>query len=409
MIRKVKKFKQHLTEQQNKHLEHIEDLYLFGSASLKHAEGILEGLISQLSGSSKEVINVSTKWDGAPAVICGINPDNGKFFVGTKSVFNKIPKINYTNKDIEENHSNSSDLQDKLKTALAEFPKLGIKGILQGDFLFTKKDLKKAKIGGVNHIIFRPNTIVYAIPEKTAIGKQISSCNVGIAFHTTYTGNSITNLRANFGVNIGNLKKVSSIWVVDPQHPDVSGSALFSEQQTKKALLLLDDIKKNVHSLSKFVDEIQKHPILISLLKTHSNFLIRSSIKTKSSQQFLRSIVEFINNTYDKKIENLKSEAGKNKTKEEKKYLLNMVKSNSFSFELVFEMKRKMVELKMLILQQLSKIQSIGTFLPDGKTGFKLTNHEGFVAIDKMGVGVVKLVDRLEFSKANFDLMKNWS
>ena len=144
----------------NVHLEHIEDEIINrGVAGGREAINFLRSLRDMLAGHSATKVNVTTKWDGAPAIFCGINPENGKFFVGTKSVFNKDAKLNYTDNDIDRNHPGEG-LNDKLKVALAYLPKLGIKGVLQGDMMFTKNDLERQQIQGENYITFQPNTIV---------------------------------------------------------------------------------------------------------------------------------------------------------------------------------------------------------------------------------------------------------
>jgi hypothetical protein len=122
--------------------EHIEDDVLnFGVSGTRDAIAFLQSLRDMLAGHSPSKVNVTTKWDGAPAVFCGINPDNGKFFVGSKSVFNKDAKLNYTPQDIDDNHGHAPGLVSKLKVALRYLPKLGIKGILQGDMMFAKDDI----------------------------------------------------------------------------------------------------------------------------------------------------------------------------------------------------------------------------------------------------------------------------
>ena len=147
-------------ENKNVHLEHIEDEVLNrGVNGTRDAIDFLRSLRDMLAGHSESKVNLTTKWDGAPAVFCGINPDNGKFFVGTKGVFNANPKLNYTDADIDANHP-SEGLNAKLKVALRYLPKLGIKGVLQGDMMFTKGDLQPHIIDGEEYITFQPNTIV---------------------------------------------------------------------------------------------------------------------------------------------------------------------------------------------------------------------------------------------------------
>ena len=135
-------FKGFFTKEKNTHLEHLEDdIINRGSRGGENALNFLRSVRDMLAGSSNKKVNMTVKWDGAPAIICGINPENGKFFVGTKSVFNKNAKVNYTNADIRKNHS--GELASKLSIALKELSRLGIKGVLQGDFLFSQSDLKR--------------------------------------------------------------------------------------------------------------------------------------------------------------------------------------------------------------------------------------------------------------------------
>ena len=99
---------------------------------------------------------------GAPAVFAGIDPNDGQFFVAKKGIFNKNPKVYKSHADIEED--TSGDLQTKLKIAYDELSKLGIRGVVQGDIMFTSNDLKTETIDGEKYLTFHPNTIMYAIP-----------------------------------------------------------------------------------------------------------------------------------------------------------------------------------------------------------------------------------------------------
>ena len=195
----MQSFKQYLNESRNTHLEHLEDeIVNNGYDGGVNAVNFLSSIRDMMLGSSRSKLNVSVKWDGAPAVFCGINPENGKFFVGSKSIFNVTPKINYTNRDISRNHAGG--LADRLKVCLAHLPKLGIKGIVQGDLLFVPGDLKGVSIRGEKAIAFRPNTITYAVPEGTPLASRILRAKLGIIFHTTYSGRSMDKLKASFGV-----------------------------------------------------------------------------------------------------------------------------------------------------------------------------------------------------------------
>ncbi len=211
-------FTQFLTEAKegkNLHLEHIEDEVLNrGVPGARDAINFLQSLRDMLAGHSQSKVNVTTKWDGAPAVFCGINPENGKFFVGTKGVFNANPKLNYTDADIDANHT-SEGLNSKLKVALRYLPKLGIKGVLQGDMMFAKGDIAEKNIDGENYITFQPNTIVYAVPSDSKLARMMLSAQMGIVFHTSYTGKTMADMKASFNIDIGHLTITKDVWFRD--------------------------------------------------------------------------------------------------------------------------------------------------------------------------------------------------
>src|SRR5210317_885780 len=156
-------FAEFITEQKNTHMTHIEDKVLYGGVKgTREAILALRELRDMLSG--KHEGKVSVKWDGAPAIFCGQDPRDGKFFVAKKGIFNKNPKVYKTDAEIEAD--TSGDLADKLKAALKHLPELGIKGVIQGDFLFGPGDLQKKTIDGQSYLTFHPNTIVYAVPYE---------------------------------------------------------------------------------------------------------------------------------------------------------------------------------------------------------------------------------------------------
>ncbi|MCX8483377.1 MAG: hypothetical protein ORN50_07330, partial [Crocinitomicaceae bacterium] len=230
-------FTQYLTESKegkNLHLEHIEDEMLNrGVTGAREAINFLRSLRDMLAGHSQSHVNVTTKWDGAPAVFAGINPENGKFFVGTKGVFNATPKLNYTDADIDNNHPGEG-LNAKLKVALRYLPKLGIKGVLQGDMMFAKGDIKDQTIDGEDYITFQPNTIVYAVPADSKLAKSMTAAQMGIVFHTSYTGKTISDMKASFNIDIGKLSTTKDVWFRDASFVDASGTATFTEAETKE-------------------------------------------------------------------------------------------------------------------------------------------------------------------------------
>ena len=219
------KFIEFLTESKegkNVHLEHLEDNVLnAGVSGAREAINFLRSLRDMLAGHTGTKMNVTTKWDGAPAIFAGVNPENGKFFVGTKSVFAKNAKLNYTDDDIDENHP-AEGLNQKLKLALAFLPKLGIKGVLQGDMMFSKGDIKQETIDGEDYIIFQPNTIVYAVPTSSKLAKSMLAAQVGVVFHTAYSGKTLETMKASFNIDISHLKQTKDVWFRDASFTDAS-------------------------------------------------------------------------------------------------------------------------------------------------------------------------------------------
>ena len=202
-----------LTEFKRTHLEHIEDIILYdGFEGGQRVVEYFKGLLVTLQGTSSEAVSVSVKWDGAPAVVCGTHPETGKFFVGTKSVFAKNAKVNYTKSDIARNHG-TDELGQKLLKCLVHLKKINIQGVVQGDLLFTDDDITRKNIEGKPHITFTPNQITYAVPEQSDIGKQIDNAKVGIIFHTTYQGETLESMTASAGANTETFGQSSDVFL----------------------------------------------------------------------------------------------------------------------------------------------------------------------------------------------------
>ena len=170
---------------QNKHLEHLEDeLINYGYGGYVASKDLIQNFVDELGGRPTGRVTVTTKWDGAPAVVCGIDPESKQFFVGTKSVFNKKePKINFTEEDIDKNHGEIPDLAEKLKYCLKYFPELNIRGVIQGDLLFTDKDVATKNIDGDRYYTATPNTLTYAWPADSDLGKAVHTAKIGAVFH----------------------------------------------------------------------------------------------------------------------------------------------------------------------------------------------------------------------------------
>ena len=224
----------------NLHLEHIEDEILnYGIDGGRASINFLQSLRDMLAGSARSSVNMTVKWDGAPAIFAGVDPEDGKFFVAKKSVFNVSPKLYKTNAEVDADLSGS--LNEKFKVALAEFSKLGIKGVLQGDLMFTN-DVSKENIDGISYYTFQPNTIVYAVPVDSNFGKIINKAKIGVVWHTTYTGKTLQTMKASFGANISGLRKSSSIWMDDATYKDTSGRSTMTEKETQKVTAILSAV-----------------------------------------------------------------------------------------------------------------------------------------------------------------------
>ena len=406
-------FQDYLTEDRNTHLEHLEDEIINnGTSGAKTAINFLKSIKQMLQGG-KGGSSISVKWDGAPAIFCGINPENGKFFVATKSLFNVTPKINYTNADIKRNHSGA--LADKLIAALKYFPKLGIRGILQGDLLFTSGDKKTATVDGQESIIFTPNTITYAVPKVksgflgfgASLYKNINKAKIGIIFHTSYSGKTIKTLSATFGANVKSLSKNSNIFFDDASYKQ-SADPGFNPQEETAFDNILRMAEGSAHKAGAFIDKIKKDKGPLSLgvqLKTFFNTYIREGTPITNTKALANNFEVYFIEKLQKEIDGKKTQAAKQKYEEIREKGMKILRADREGLYFAIATYITFQSAKAVLMRKLNNIQSIGSFLRT-KNGFKVTNPEGYVAIKKSGA--VKLVDRLEFSRANFNMAKNW-
>lgn len=389
------------------HLSHLEDLILdTGIAGLRDSILFLLDIRNMLAGQSNGKINVTVKFDGAPSIVCGINPENGRFFVGTKGVFAKTPKLYYTQNDVR-----SADipegLANKLSVALAEFPKLGIKGVLQGDFLFTKEDLKIQSYNNEALITFRPNTITYAVPKDSDIGREILKAKAGIVFHTQYSGYTIGSLKASFGVDSSSFKKVQSVWVKDAYFRDVSGEATFDKKEYDLFTDILSEIGQRFHGLDgNLVSQIIGNDELRNFIKQFNNMKVRQGEAIIDTKKHVQDLSAYIFSKYSEDINKLKTDRGKENRRVAMTSLVKDVLRNKGQLKLIFDLQNLLVFAKDMVLKKLQTASDLGTFIDTGN-GLQVTAPEGFVAADHVG-NAIKLVSRLEFSRLNFNIPKNW-
>ena len=407
------KFTEYLTEAKkegaNLHLEHIEDEVLNrGVVGTRDAINFLQSLRDMLAGHSESRVNITTKWDGAPAVFCGINPDNGKFFVGTKGVFNVNAKLNYTDADIDRNHPGEG-LNAKLKVALRYLPKLGIKGILQGDMMFAKGDLDTTTIDGEEYVTFQPNTIVYAVPSDSTLARSILSAQMGIVFHTSYTGKTMDDMKASFNIDINNLTRTKDVWFRDAYFVDASGTATFTEDETKQITKVLSDVGSKFKSTSSLVlNRIASSETLQVQIKTFNNTKVRAGQAIKNTAQHTRELIRWIEDKHNKEILAAKKDETKKKRIAEKNEVMRFFRSYAGELQKIFDIQNDIVVAKSMVIRKLQQLKQVTNTFLQTENGFKVTNPEGFVAVDKLKGNAVKLVDRLEFSLANFSAKKAW-
>ena len=401
-------FNNFITEQKNTHMTHIEDKVLYGGVNgTREAILALRSLRDSLSGEHDG--SVSVKWDGAPAVFAGTDPTDGKFFVAKKGIFNKNPKVYKTDADIDDDTSGS--LAKKLKLALKHFSTLGIKDVIQGDFLFDSSDISTEKIKGNEYVTFHPNTIVYAIPANTDMAKTIKKAKVGIVWHTTYTGSSFETMKASYGVEVSKLKQSSAVWQQDAMLRDMTNFTMSSKDTDEvnsylsKAGVLFNKVSGST------LRELEKNQTLAQTIETFNNTYVRKGVVVSDTKIQVASLIKYINQKYQKEIDKLKTPAGKGRKDAALQELLTFFSdSNKKSLQNLFELQKVIVLAKLKLINILGKLNNTKTFLKTNR-GYRTTGQEGYVAIDKLGGDAVKIVDRMEFSFANFssNILKGWN
>ena len=405
----MKTFKKFITEQKNTHMTHIEDKVLYGGVKgTRDAILALRSLRDMMKGQHSG--NVSVKWDGAPAVFCGTDPTDGKFFVAKKGIFNKNPKVYKTNADIDADAS--GDLAEKLKLSLKHFSGLGIKGVIQGDLLFTKSTLKSEKIDGLDYITFHPNKIVYAVEKSSKDAQEIRGAQIGVVWHTEYKGDSFESMKASYGVDVTKLKKTSAVWQQDAMLRDLTRVATLSDKETAAVNKHLSEAGKLFNQIKgSTLRELESNQKLAGQIETFNNSFVRTNTQIGDTTQHVRNLIQFINDKYQKEIDTKKTEKGKQSWKDKQSEVMKFFSpGNKKSLKAMFDLQKSIVAAKLLLINKLNSIKNIKTFLKTTK-GFRSTEPEGYVAIDKLAGNAVKLVNRYEFSTNNFDptILAGWS
>ena len=406
-------FSQYLAEEKNLHMVHAEDAVIDGGVTgTRQVINYFRDIRDMFAGNATRKVNVNTKFDGAPSVFAGYDPGDGQFFVAKKGIFNKNPKIYKTPADVDAD--TSGDLNAKLKLALAEFPKLGMKKgvVLQGDFLYSAEDLKTVTIDGDSYVTFHPNTIAYAIPAKSDLAKTIRRSKVGVVWHTVYRGQTLETMSASFGETIaGTLKNVASVWSVDAFFDDVSGKATFTKAETAQITKILSDAGRIFQRLPAAVlNGLSDNELRRIRVNAFINSKIRQGQRVGNPSRFVDDMIDALELFFNKDIESKKSERGKDAAKARKDEVMSYFERTKKSdLVALFTLYNHIVDAKQMVISKLNEVGSMKTFLRT-KNGYEVTGQEGFVVADHLGKNALKLVDRLEFSRANFspDYVKGW-
>ena len=394
----------------NKHLTHLEELILTnGKEGATRAIQYLQALTEVLDSDTPSAVNTTVKYDGAPAVIVGVDP-NGNFFVGSKSVFAKVPKINYSINDIKQNHSHAPGLVDKLIQTFVHFKGVNFNSTYQGDFLFDDEIKEVNTIDGEDHVIFKPNTIVYAVPTDSEEGQKIVNAKIGVVFHTEYDVNldeeGIPRFTTKkFGVDVTNINPGPSVYVKDAYFESDAGYVTLTDEETN---LVTSYINSANQALSNIDFDAASEKMLANI-NTYINTEIRGGEFLGDGAVSFQKFVEWFTGRIDKQISTLKSDAGIERATKAKATLLSLVEAAKEDILNIFEFQKAVKQAKDIFIQKYNNMMqgvSMKHYLFEPNGDLVVTEPEGYVAIDATG-NAVKFVDRLEFSRANFAIDKD--
>ena len=401
------RFTEFITEQKNTHMTHIEDKVLYGGVKgTREAILALRSLRDTLGGEHDG--SVSVKWDGAPAVFAGTDPRDGRFFVAKKGIFNKSPKVYKSDMDVD--NDASGDLADKLKDALKYLPELGIKGVIQGDFLYSRSDVKTKKIKGKPYVTFHPNTIVYAIPANTLMAQRILQSKIGIVWHTTYVGKSFETMKASYGVNVSSLNTSKNVWSQDAMLRDMTRFTM-SKKDTEEVNAYLSQAGTLFNQISSStLKTLESNQALAQIIETFNNSFVRQGQVVQDTNRHVTNLIGYIKQKYKKEIDKRSTAPGKAAQQAKLDTILTFFSpKNKQSLKKMFDLQKMIVLAKLKLINILNKLNNTKTFLKTNR-GYRSTGQEGYVAIDRLGGDAVKIVDRMEFSFANFSpsILKGW-
>ena len=366
------------------HLEHPEDHVInAGASGAHHSVRTLVGVHHSILGH-KTPVKLTTKYDGAPSLVFGTHPDTKKFFVASKSAFNKTPKINYSHEDIDRNHGHAPGLADKLKTALTHLPKVTPHGrVFQGDVMYTKSDVQTT----ATHHHFKPNTIQYSVKRNSEHGRKIEHAHIGVAVHTEYKGDSQASMKAHFAPDTSGFK----------DHPDAhiigtNTKAKAGEYTPKQRVQFFSHIKKAKEANQHVGGDAHIGPAA-EHMKTYINHTVRQGTTPSVS-----GLIKHITTKHDAKKALLKTPAAQDKVESQKNQLVGHVKQHADKFRNTLDVHKHISAAKHVLVKALSNSDDFEHSIAGKKTG-----PEGHVAI--LGHKPIKLVDRRKggFAAANMN------
>ena len=403
-----------------KHLTHLEELILTRQKEgLDIAVEFIKALTETFNGNADSGVFTTVKYDGAPAIICGFNPENNKFFVATKSADAKIPKVCYTVQDVVQNYGVKPGLAEKMRQALLYLPKVIKKGVYQGDFMFDKATLGQADFQGEKLITFKPNTVTYAVEANSELGKKVQNAQIGVVFHTRLTGPNLQQLSRSADVNVSEFNQSQDVWFDDAKFKDVSGTVTLTEDEKN----IITETLNSVQKIAGITDWAALPKTFYTSANTFINFLIRPPQNrfVEDPEKAFNEFIQWYSVRKDKEIEKIQTDAKKEGEIDDKKQKrldirkqkktdskneeIQYLNANKMSIVNIFNLTKKLADLKKIFFNKYSSAIKTKQFLaqPDGT--LKVTPGEGFVAVDKSG-NIIKLIDRLEFSRANFAVSK---
>lgn len=361
-----------------KHLQHADDeVFNNGVSGARNALDHFHAL-----GYKHERVKVSQKIDGAPSVVLGTHPDTGKFFVASKSAFNKDPKINYTEEDIDRNHGHAPGLAQKLKELLKHGPKLGIKGVVQGDMLYGEND-KDHRDGKVS---FKPNTIRYSIDKNHPEGEKVVNSKIGLALHTEYDKDGKAILNPNIKVK---------------HHPDIYNMPVAVDQS--KMNFDKGVLTKATTNIGKLMNKIPKEgwdAIGRQDVKDHAMTYINSKVRDGETDYSADELSSHISKKLQKEIDSVKTEKSKEAKEAKRKDMLEHIAKHKDAYQHAFNIQHHISDAKHHIIDRLNRNQTFEHTYDNGEQAAP----EGYVMIGHHGP--LKFVNRGDFSRQNFNAGK---